>query len=168
MPPNPPSFAWKDGNLAPDGGGPTTGRYADAVLILRVLFFLALIGLWIYCVFDVIRSDAAAVRYMHKLIWLVLVLIFNPVGPLAWLFLGRPDPVGTRLFEPKPGRVRPPDDSPEFLASLDDEIRRRRRADQRRASETPADIEAEIRRLEEELRRRSAEEGGEDQDRPLS
>jgi hypothetical protein len=138
------------------------------VLILRGLLLVAAFGLWIYCVFDVIRSDATSVRHLHKLIWLVLVILISPIGPLAWLFLGRPHPLGTRLFEPKPGLTRPPDDSPEFLASLDDEIRRRRRAERARPSESsPADIEEEIRRLEEELRRRSADEGGEDQDRPL-
>ena len=138
------------------------------MLLLRGLLFIALLGLWMYAVFDVIRSEPAAVRYMHKLVWLVLVLVFTPIGPLAWLFLGRPQPLGTRLFEPKPGLDRPPDDSPEFLASLDDEIRRRRRTERMRPKETPADIEAEIQRLEEELRRRSAEDGGEDQDKPLS
>lgn len=135
------------------------------MLLLRGLFLLAVIGLWIYCVFDVIRSDAAVVRYMHKLIWLVLVLLFNPIGSVAWLFLGRPHPIGTRLFQPRPSLDKPPDDSPEFLASLDDEIRRRRRAERKSPKETPADIEAEIRRLEEELRRRSAEGGGDDQEK---
>ncbi|MGH2760459.1 MAG: PLDc N-terminal domain-containing protein [Actinomycetota bacterium] len=137
------------------------------MLLLRGLVLVAVLGLWAYSVFDVIRSNSAAVRHLHKLIWLVLVLLVSPIGPVAWLFLGRPHPVGTRLFQPKPGRDRPPDDSPEFLASLDDEIRRRRRAERRRPTESsPADIEEEIRQLEEELRRRSAEEGGEDQDNP--
>ena len=139
------------------------------MLLLRGLLLVAVLGLWIYSVFDVIRSDAEAVRYLHKLIWLVLVIFISPVGPLAWLFLGRPQPVGTRLFEPRAGAQKPPDDSPEFLASLDDEIRRRRRTERMRSPESsPADIEEEIRRLEEELRRRSTDEEGDDQGRPLN
>ncbi len=136
------------------------------MLLLRGLLFLVVIGVWIYCIFDVVRSDPTAVRYMHKLIWLVLVLLFNPVGPLVWLFLGRPEPIGSRLFEQQAGSPRAPDDSPEFLAKLDDEIRRRKRADRLRAKDDvpsdddPQKIEDEIRRLEEELRRRAENEGG--------
>lgn len=133
------------------------------MLLLRGLVIVIALVVWMYSVFDVIRSDAASVRYLHKLIWLVLVLLFTPIGPLAWLFLGRPVPLGSRLFEARPGTPKAPDDSPEFLAGLDDEIRRRRRTEQvRGAPSDPTDIEAEIRRLEEELRRRSAEEGGDD------
>jgi hypothetical protein len=133
------------------------------VLLLRGLLIVVALVVWMYSVFDVIRSDAASVRYLHKLIWLVLVLLFTPIGPLAWLFLGRPVPLGSRLFEARPDIRKAPDDSPEFLAGLDDEIRRRRRAEQvRGAPSDPTEIEAEIRRLEEELRRRSAEEGGDD------
>jgi len=137
--------------------------YAGAVLLLRGFLIVVALGVWMYSVFDVIRSDAASIRYLHKLIWLVLVLLFTPIGPLAWLFLGRPVPLASRLFEARPGTREAPDDSPEFLAGLDDEIRRRRRAEQvRGAPSDPTEIDAEIRRLEEELRRRSDEEGGGD------
>jgi flagellar motility protein MotE (MotC chaperone) len=133
------------------------------VLLLRGFLFLAVIFVFFYSVFDVIRSEASRVHHLHKLIWLVLVLLFSPIGALAWLFLGRPEPLGSRMFEAKKRPARAPDDSPEFLAGLSDEIKRRRSAERLRATEENRDdIDEEIRRLEEELRRRSEEERGDD------
>lgn len=127
-------------------------------ILARGLFMVVVIGSWIYAVYDVIRSDQEAVRHLHKLVWLALVVIVPMVGVPAWLFVGKPVPLGSRLtaiFEPRPGGSVPPDDSPEFLARLDDELRRRRRTGRRAPEPTAAEIDEEIRRLEEELRRRS-------------
>ena len=133
------------------------------LILLRGLLVVAAFGVWIYCVFDVVRSDAAAVHHLHKIVWLAFVLLIPLFGAPCWLLLGRPRPLFTRLFEAPRSVPRAPDDSPEFLAKLDDEIRRRRRADQLRAgADEPEDIDEEIRRLEEELRRRSDEEPGEE------
>ncbi len=122
---------------------------------------IAALGVWFYCVFDVIRSEAAAVNHLHKLVWLVFVLLIPLLGAPTWLLLGRPQPLGSGLFGPTRPSQLAPDDSPEFLAKLDDEIRRRRRVEQSRArADEPGDIDDEIRRLEEELRRRSEEQDG--------
>lgn len=130
------------------------------MLIFRGLLLVAAIGIWFYCVFDVIRSETSAVHHLHKLVWLAFVLLIPTVGALAWLFLGRPVPFGSRMFEPRPSSPRAPDDSPEFLAGLADEIKRRRRAERLRPPEDdPSSIDEEIRRLEDELRRRAKEEG---------
>lgn len=53
---------------------------------------LALLGLWIYSIFDVIASDASLVRNLPKSTWLIIVVLLGVigVGPLAWIFLGRP------------------------------------------------------------------------------
>ncbi len=132
------------------------------MLLIRGLLLIAAIGIWFYCVVDVIRSETSAVRHLHKLVWLTFVLLIPTIGALAWLFLGRPEPLGSRMFEPRPSPSRAPDDSPEFLASLSDEIKRRRRVERLRAQDDDsASVEEEIRRLEEELRRRSEQEGDE-------
>lgn len=132
------------------------------MLLFRGLLFVAAIGIWFYCIFDVVRSETSAVHHLHKLVWLVFVLLIPTIGALAWLFLGRPVPLGSRLFEPRPSSPRAPDDSPEFLADLAKEIKRRRRAERLRPQEEDAaSIEDEIRRLEDELRRRAKEEGEE-------
>jgi Phospholipase_D-nuclease N-terminal len=44
---------------------------------------LALLGLWIYCIFDVIATEEALVRNLPKLLWLVLVIIVPDVGAIA-------------------------------------------------------------------------------------
>jgi hypothetical protein len=133
------------------------------MLLIRGLLLVAAIGIWFFCVFDVVRSETAAVHHLHKLVWLVFVLLIPTVGALAWLFLGRPEPLGSRLFEQRPPASRAPDDSPEFLASLSDEIKRRRRAERIRGQDDDQEsIEEEIRRLEDELRRRAEEERGDE------
>lgn len=115
------------------------------------LFGLLLVFLWIYCILDVISSDASLVRNLPKLVWLVLVIIVPDVGSIAWLVLGRPrgarfEPGSTtrrrapRVREARSSATPAPDDSPEFLRSLDD---RRLRA-----------WEDDLRRREEELRKR--------------
>lgn len=121
------------------------------VILLRALLFGGVIALGAYCFFDVIRTDAERVGSLDKLVWMVVVLL--PVlGPAAWLLLGRPVPVTSRLSQQHP---QAPDDSPEFLASLADEIRRRRRAEQLRGGTEDIDrdkIEDAIDRLEEDFR----------------
>lgn len=133
------------------------------MLLLRGLVTIAVLGVWLYSVFDVIRSEASAVHHLHKLVWLVFVLLIPVLGAPTWLLLGRPRPLGSRLFEPNPRSPIAPDDSPEFLSQIDDEIRRRRRTERLRAQgDDSAAIDDEIRRLEEELRRRAEEQPGDD------
>ncbi|MEP6695880.1 MAG: PLD nuclease N-terminal domain-containing protein [Pseudonocardiales bacterium] len=129
-----------------------------------------LVGFLLFCLLDVITTDAAEVRNLPKIAWVLLVLIFNPIGGVAWLVAGRP-PVGGRMAQqsPRPGR-RPhpstglpapgrrrglaPDDDPEFLADLD-----RSAADHERML---GSWEEDLRKREEELRRRK----GKDDDSP--
>lgn len=133
------------------------------LLLLRGLVVAVALGIWIASVVDVVRSDASAVHHLHKLVWLAFVLLIPLFGAPCWLLLGRPQPLFTRFFEAPRSAPRAPDDSPEFLAKLEDEIRRRRRAEQLRArSDETQDIDEEIRRLEDELRRRSEEDSGDD------
>jgi hypothetical protein len=123
------------------------------VVLLRTLLILGVIGLGAYCFLDVIRTDPERVQSLDKLVWLVVVLL--PVlGPAAWLLLGRPMPAGAGAAHPHRPRGHAPDDSPEFLASLEEEIRRRRRADQLRHGGDAVDkneVDGEIDRFEEEF-----------------
>jgi hypothetical protein len=57
---------------------------------------VALLLLWVYCIFDVIASDSALVRNLPKMFWLFIVLILPDVGAIAWLLLGRPEKAGWR------------------------------------------------------------------------
>jgi hypothetical protein len=114
------------------------------------LFGIALLALWVFCIFDVIASEPAIVRNLPKLVWLLIVIIVPDVGSIAWLILGRPRgaalspgatwsrPTATQRSAPGPVG---PEDSPHFLKSIDDQ--RRLKA-----------WEDDLRRREEELRRK--------------
>lgn len=110
--------------------------------LLSIALTLALIGFWVYCLLDVITTDAATVRNLPKLAWVLLVALFGLLGGVSWLLAGRParrpwvlgpggqvGPVDRppRQSRPRPDRPRPrplaPDDNPEFLRKLDRRLR---------------------------------------------
>lgn len=106
-------------------------------------FGLVLLGLWFFCIMDVIVTDSGVVRNLPKPVWLLLVLLIPDVGSLAWLIGGHPwasstashglpskgnhGRVSTGRRAPAPSQARNPDDDEEFLARL-----RARAEDQRR------------------------------------
>lgn len=51
---------------------------------------LVTLGLWIFCLVDVIVTDEASCRNLPKLPWLLLVLLIPLVGSIVWLIAGRP------------------------------------------------------------------------------
>jgi hypothetical protein len=108
--------------------------------------------LWAYCIFDVIAADESLVRNLPKMTWLIIVVITNAVGAVAWLALGRPENLS---FQPgstdyrAPRRPVGPEDRADFPTRGDDQPSRMRAWEE----------DLERRRRERELRRR--EEGGE-------
>ena len=116
------------------------------------VFGIALLFLWIFCIFDVITSEPELVRNLPKLVWLLIVIIVPDVGSIAWLIVGRPrgaafSPGATSPRAPRQrGSAGPlgPEDSPHFLKSIDEQ--RRLKA-----------WEDDLRRREEELRRRDGD-----------
>lgn len=110
-----------------------------------MLFFdgglgLIMLGLWIYCIIDVITTPDGAARNLPKMAWLFVVLLLFDIGSIVWLVAGHPwntsaDPTrnGNRAGG-RPGRptartaarASNPDDDEEFLANL------RQRADEQR------------------------------------
>ena len=111
---------------------------------------LALLVLWIFCILDVISTEDVLCRNLPKYVWLLIVIILPDIGSIAWLLLGRPVGAGFRLGS-QVGVYRPqkraigPEDSPDFLASME-----RRRLE---------GWERELKRREEELRRKQGEDG---------
>jgi hypothetical protein len=114
-------------------------------------FGLVLLGLWLFCIIDVITTPEGQSRNLPKLLWLLIVIILPDVGSLAWLIAGRNwnrQPVnlpykgnrGTRPPAPR-ARASSPDDDEEFLASLrkraEEQRRRAREAQERNADEPP-------------------------------
>jgi len=108
-----------------------------------------LIGLWLYCIFDVIATEEFLVRSLPKMVWLFIVIMLPDIGSIAWLLLGRPAFAGWR-----PGdtagrpvkRVVGPEDRPDFAP----------RNEPTDASRLQA-WEADLQRREQELRRQKPE-----------
>lgn len=104
------------------------------------LITLVTIVLWVYAFFDALTTPAQAVRNLPKILWLVVIALFMPVGSILWLFLGRPrQNVPVQGSAPSPAQAasaaddldpsdfaKPsdsphplgPDDDPEFLRGL--------------------------------------------------
>ena len=120
------------------------------------LVSLAALGLWIFCIIDVITTDASLTRNLEKTWWIVIVLLFSVVGSIIWLVAGRPQ----RSTQGLSGRVSgaasraptssrdhhvAPDDDPEFLAGV--------RMQNKEDTALLKSWEEDLRKREEDLRR---------------
>ncbi|HET7487823.1 MAG TPA: PLD nuclease N-terminal domain-containing protein [Acidimicrobiales bacterium] len=124
------------------------------------IFFVALLGLWLYCLFDVIGTDESLCRNLPKMVWLLLVLFLPDAGALAWLIMGRPrnttwEP-GSSVYRAAPRGVdaepehllRPTEGVSDVVSEREELARLRVREEQLRRREK------ELREREEEFRRR--------------
>jgi hypothetical protein len=131
------------------------------VIRLYGLFFLIDLALMVVALIDCLSTDEFEVRNLPKVVWVLLILLFSPVGPIVWFVAGRPQTRSLRRGgDWKPGagfpeyerpaarsRTMAPDDDPDFLRQVD----RSNRADE----EMFAKWEADLRRREDELRRKT-------------
>ncbi|MER6669607.1 PLDc N-terminal domain-containing protein [Amycolatopsis japonica] len=60
------------------------------MLYFNGFFGVLTLGLWIFCIVDVITTDEGSCRNMPKGMWLLLVLIVPLIGSIVWLVAGRP------------------------------------------------------------------------------
>lgn len=117
---------------------------------------LAVLALWIYCIFDVIATDDSLARNLPKGLWLLLVIVLGPVGCIAWLVMGRPLYAGWRPGDTTARTVRPalgPEDDRAWPTSTHPAAAPPDPDAQRLAA-----WEADLRRREDELQRRHGEE----------
>jgi len=122
------------------------------MLLFDGIVGIALLVLWVFCIFDVVTTDESQCRNLPKLVWLLIVLILPDIGSIIWLVAGRPHTVtlptsgrtpGFPEYE-RPGRFSAtnPDDDEEFLRRCREraeEQRRTAREQQRRAEDRPDD-----------------------------
>ncbi|MFS8204825.1 PLD nuclease N-terminal domain-containing protein [Streptomyces sp. CWNU-52B] len=139
--------------------------------MLRVLLILVPLALSIYAFIDCITTDEKDVRYIPKPLWAILVLLFPLVGSISWLIVGRVrTPRGTSSA--RGGGWVAPDDNPDFLKSLKDDSKGSGQGSGKAEGESEdggakdgegadddshlKDWEADLRRREEELKRRES------------
>ncbi len=98
---------------------------------MRNLVVLAILGLAIYCLFDILRSTRDERVGVHPLLWIVFVLFVPLIGPLVWLGVrwSRRTAYAEISDAPQTNRTErlrssAPDDDPDFLRRLDEDRRR--------------------------------------------
>ncbi|MFC8846319.1 MULTISPECIES: PLD nuclease N-terminal domain-containing protein [unclassified Micromonospora] len=120
---------------------------------LYVLLFLVQIALAVCALISCLSAEEGAIRGLPRIAWVLIILFFPLVGPIAWFLAGRQRPVaGPGAPRTAPGtrggprRPLAPDDDPEFLDSLAERSRRQDNELFRRWEE-------DLRRREDDLRR---------------
>ncbi|MFC7617514.1 PLD nuclease N-terminal domain-containing protein [Actinokineospora soli] len=65
------------------------------------LFGLITLGLWLFCLVDVITTPDGDHRHLSKTPWLLIVLFFPLAGSIVWLVAGKPTrgPARPRPYE---------------------------------------------------------------------
>ena len=127
------------------------------MILARGIFVLALLVLWAYCIFDVIRTDERSVQNLPKLIWLLIVVLIPSIGSIGWLLLGRPSAAVAGRAGPRLTRrpeSPPPSPLTEQPTSSDDYRAKREKALRKYNQEREAQL-----REEEQRRRRETEDG---------
>nr|WP_210768033.1 PLD nuclease N-terminal domain-containing protein [Cellulomonas humilata] len=98
---------------------------------------MLIIGLTVYCAFDVIRSTAEERLGVHPALWVLLILFVPLLGAVVWLAVRwsrRTAAAGSPGAPRQSRRPTAPDDDPEFLWRLDED---RRRADPGSSDDSP-------------------------------
>lgn len=109
------------------------------MLVLAAVLILVALGVWLFCLFEVLSTDERETRLLPKFGWFLVVLLGFELGAVAWLLFGRrrrfvpvrvsawpPDFLLSRGDEPADQHGQAPlgpDDDPEFLSRLDRRLR---------------------------------------------
>lgn len=111
---------------------------------MRAALYVMALALLIYALIDCARTpDEDMPARMPKMLWIALIVLLTPVGPIAWVIVSRVKAAeerggtvertvwsserGPSFHRPVPPRPVAPDDDPEFLRRLEQDLRRRRR-----------------------------------------
>ncbi|GID95295.1 PLD nuclease N-terminal domain-containing protein [Amorphoplanes digitatis] len=130
---------------------------------LYSLFVLIDLALLVIALIDCLSAEEFQIRALPRIAWVFIILLFSPIGPIAWFVAGRPARAvqlsngttwrpGSGFPEDQRPRKGPvaPDDDPEFLKRLAGSLREDESMMKR--------WEADLRRPEQELRKRESEE----------
>lgn len=99
--------------------------------MLRVLPFLLMTAAAVWAFVECLQTETVAVRTLPKAAWVVIICLGWFLGAVAWFVFGRPRATAAvggaaPVRGPAVRRSRPlgPDDDPEFLARMRDQLRR--------------------------------------------
>jgi hypothetical protein len=119
------------------------------------LLALADLALLVVALIDCLSVEEGEIRALPRVAWVFIILLFSPIGGIAWFVAGRPQRSGARAGTWRPGSGFPeserprrelaPDDDPDFL-------RRLSANDRAEDEERLRTWEADLRRRERELR----------------
>jgi hypothetical protein len=129
---------------------------------LYSLFVLLDLALMVVALIDCLSADEYAIRALPRVAWVFLILLFSPIGAIAWFVAGRPARAirmsNGEMWRPGAGfpeDERPrgrqpvaPDDDPEFLRNLAGSLKE--------DEQMMKKWEADLKRREEELRKRES------------
>ncbi len=123
------------------------------------LFALADLAILVIALIDCLSVDEYAIRALPRVAWVFIILLFSPVGGIAWFVAGRPLRDASARGHWRPGNGFPEAERPRRDLALDDdpEFLRRLARTQREDAQLLEAWEADLRRREEELRRREQE-----------
>ena len=110
---------------------------------MRAALIVLILALTIYSLLDCARTPEESMpARMPKLLWIVISVMVTVIGPIAWIIVSRVkaaedrdgavEPTvwsskdGTRFRRAERPRPVAPDDDPEFLRGLEQDIRRKR------------------------------------------
>lgn len=135
------------------------------------LLALADLALLVVALIDCLSVEEGEIRALPRVAWVFIILLFSPIGGIAWFVAGRPQRTAARADSWSPGDGLPeserprrelaPDDDPEFLRRLSSKDRAEDE-DRLRA------WEADLRRRERELRQQELRKPERPQDSPAA
>lgn len=115
--------------------------------MVRLFVLLAAVQLVLLVLALISCLSAERVRAMPRALWVLAILLVPLLGPVAYLIAGRPASARSGRVTARPGA---PDDDPDFLRTLNAEQARRDR-------ELLAELERQLRKADDETRRRDNE-----------
>lgn len=98
----------------------------------RVLItvIVLLVAVTLYGLLDCATREREKIKVLPKWAWLLVILCIPVLGLVLWFAFGRHN---LTVFEPKPEPA--PDDDPDFLRKLNDEIEQQMRRERRERGE---------------------------------
>ena len=95
--------------------------------MLRGLIAVLSIALTVFALADCVQTEDDKIRGLPKWAWIGLIVLLPWVGPLTWLFVGKERTGGFGGGKSQRQGPLAPDEDPDFLRKLDDDIRREQR-----------------------------------------